>query len=512
MHLPCSHPDSFGGPWEVDGLRAANLVPGDFYREARLNRYIFVLLLLLAGRIGTSAQEVRVFMTSRDGDRLAARPHLRFEDTQSPQTAFHIDSSTRLQRMDGFGASFLEAGMICLNSLDGGAQENVLRSLFDPKIGAGFTAMKTPLAGTDFMSAGPWYTYDDTPGDTAMAHFSIDRDLGPAGLVTYIKRARRYGSFKLQAPMDYPPDWMLFDVNSHQDINPQYYDALAQYYLHYVRAYAAQGIVVDYVSLFNEPLNYTKIPYGSICDLLKNHVGPLFTRERVRTRLQLSEAVNRRDALKYYPTVLDDPAARKFVANLAYHGYDRGAFDKLAELHRRYPAFQLWMTEVCHAYEAGYRSPQPPLPRSDYEDGDHWGNVIFSDVEAGASAWLYWNMILDEHGGPWLVSPIHGNPDPNIQHPVVIINRANKTVTYTALYYYLSHFSRFVRPGSVRVATTGGVSGVRCIAFERPDGGMVAEVLNSGTSPTTVTLGWKKRALKLELPALSISTYLWNGR
>jgi hypothetical protein len=43
---------------------------------------------------------------------------------------------------------------------------------------------------------------------------------------------------------------------------------------------------------------------------------------------------------------------------------------------------------------------------------DCWG------PEAFASAWIY----LEEKGGPWLVSPIH---DPNIQHPVVIINREN---------------------------------------------------------------------------------------
>ena len=62
------------------------------------------------------------------------------------------------------------------------------------------------------MPAGPWYTYDETPGDLAMKHFDISRDLAPAGEITYIKRARQYGSFMLQAPMDFPPDWMLRTV------------------------------------------------------------------------------------------------------------------------------------------------------------------------------------------------------------------------------------------------------------------------------------------------------------
>src|SRR5262249_7452325 len=137
----------------------------------------------------------------------------------------------------------------------------------------------------------------------------------PYGLVTYIKQARRYGSFVLQAPIDYPPDWMLLDVEKNQDVDPRYYDALARYYLRGVREYQKQGIIIDYLSLFNEPGIYTKIRYDKIRDLLKNHVGPLFARERVRTKLQLSEAPDRGDAYRNYPTVLDDPEARKYVAN-----------------------------------------------------------------------------------------------------------------------------------------------------------------------------------------------------
>jgi len=55
----------------------------------------------------------------------------------------------------------------------------------------------------------------------------VQRDFGPNGVGTYILRARKYGHFALQAPMDYPPDWMLFDVKRHQDIRPKYYPVLA---------------------------------------------------------------------------------------------------------------------------------------------------------------------------------------------------------------------------------------------------------------------------------------------
>src|SRR5262245_18607536 len=421
------------------------------------------------GEARAQAPEVRVFVSSRAGDRLAEKPSLRWIPTTSETATFRIDTSVSHQTIVGFGATFLEAGMVCLNSLERRQQESVLRSLFDPETGAGFSAMKTVIAATDFMSAGPWYSYADTPGDVDLRAFSIARDLGPNGLVSYIKRARGHGSFVLQAPMDYPPDWMLVDADRNQDVDARHFDTLARYYLRYLREYERHGIVIDYLSLFNEPGVYTKIPYEKIRDLLKDHVGPLFAREGVRSQLQLAEAPDRGDARRNYPIVLDDPEARRYVANLPYHGYRNSPEETgmLIALHRLYPDLPIWMTEVCHAYQAG--TPESmELPRYDFEDGDFWGNEIITDLESGASAWIYWNMILDEKGGPWLVSPAHEDPNPNVQHPVVIVDRQKRKVTYTGLYFYLAHFSRFVRPGSIRVATLGAAAGLRCIAFRAP--------------------------------------------
>jgi len=479
-------------------------------RSIHWRNMAWVVCLALSLTLTASAQQARVIVSSKEGDRLAAKPTLQFETARPGQPAtFRIDDTITHQTIVGFGASFLEAGMICINSLPPAGQEDVFRALFDPENGAGFTAMKTVLAGTDFMSAGPWYTYNDTPGDGAMKNFSIERDLAANGLVTYIRRARQYGKFVLQAPMDYPPDWMLFDVNENQDVRPECFDALALYYLRYLQEYEKQGVFIDYLSLFNEPGVYTKIPYDKIRDLLKDHVGPLLAKEAVKTKLMLSEAPNRSEALALYPTVLDDPEARKYVAAIPYHGYGIKSFAKIAKLHEKYPDLPLWMTELCHAYQAGTPKGMV-LPRTDFEDGDFWGQHIFSDIEASASAWIYWNMILDEHGGPWAVSPAHGNPDPNIQHPVVIINRETKQVTYTGLYYYVAHFSKFVRPGAVRVDTSGSVSGIRCMVFKTPENGFVAQVMNSSEEGAQVSLGWRDRTLSLTLPAISITTCLWD--
>lgn len=460
------------------------------------------------------AQVAKLVVSSQAGDRLTAKPDLKFSDPgpdAKPGRAatFQIDDTVKFQKIDGFGASLMEAGIITLNTLPPDQQEAVLRALFDTKTGAGFTAMKTPLAGTDFQSAGPWFTYDDTPGDVELTNFSVDRDFAPTGVGTYILRARQYGNFALQAPMDYPPDWMLYDVKKHQDIPPKYYPVLARYFVKYLEEYKKRGITVDYLSIFNEPEEvYTKIKYDEIRVLLRDFVGPALKQSGLSTKMMISEAPERLVAYKRYPVVLDDPEVRKFVSVVGYHGYDFKHFDKIAQLEKKYADLPFWMDELCYAYEAGYPKNKK-LPIYEFEDGDVWGNIIFNDLEAGTSAWLYWNAILDETGGPWAVSPVHGNPDPNIQHPVVIINKTTHQITYTGTYYYLAHFSKFVRPGAVRVQTTGKAPGIRLMSFQTTEGGIVAQVLNSNSADAKIGLVYKGRLLEFNAPGLSISTIQW---
>ena len=471
---------------------------------------IFLALILTVLCCSTAvAQEVQLYVSSQAGDRLASKAaHFTTAAADAQALKFEINDSITYQKIAGFGASFMEAGLMVINTLPPPQQEAVLRAMFDPQQGAGFTAMKTPIAGTDFMSAGPFYSYDPVPGDVRMQHFSIARDRRPNGVITYIRRARKYGHFVLQAPMDYPPDWMLVNPDTNQDVNPKYYDALARYYVRYLQDYQKNGVFIDYLSLFNEPDVYTKIPYKEITVLLRDHVAPLLQKSGLKTQLMLSEAPDRDDASSNYPMLMDNAAARKYVAVMPYHGYDFKEYSKIGELHRRYPDVPLWMTEVCYAYEAG--TPKSfSLPRYDFGDGDFWGQQIFNDLENYASAWIYWNAVLDENGGPWSVSYLHGNPDPNIQHPVIIINRKTHQVTYTGLYYYLAHFSKFVRPGAVRIETDGNYSGVRAISFKTPEGKIVSELMNSRNEDVDVALVANGHTLPLKLPGISITTAIW---
>jgi hypothetical protein len=55
-------------------------------------------------------------------DRITAKPSVHFSKAASSGPVFRIDDATRYQEMIGFGASCLQTGMICINSLDRTAQ------------------------------------------------------------------------------------------------------------------------------------------------------------------------------------------------------------------------------------------------------------------------------------------------------------------------------------------------------------------------------------------------------
>jgi glucosylceramidase len=458
---------------------------------------------------------VELYISSQEGDRLTSKPRILFGNlTAESASLIKIDEELRYQKIEGFGATFNEAGMICLNSLDSIARDDVVRALFDTVSGAGYSLMKSPVAACDFASAGPWYSYDDTPGDTLMMNFSIKRDLGKNGLIPFIKIAKRFGSFRIESPMDFPPDWMLYSFKrGEKNVRPEYYSALAIYYSRYISEYARNGVEIDYLNPFNEPQNswYTNESYRAIGIMVKDYIIPQFRRDGIKTRIQLCETANRPEAVRKLPDALDDPAVRKNVFSITVHGYDWDKYSTLTGLHDRYPDIPIWQTEVCYALNANMPPGGPSkVPVYDFSDGEFWGNMIMNDMKNWASAWIYWNMILDENGGPWLISIEHSDPDNNIQHPVVIIDRTTRQVVLTGLYYYLAHFSKFVRPGAFRIQSSGGMKQLNHVAFQNSDGTIILIVINNGEEVEARFL-WKKTVSGFRAPAHSITTLKWNN-
>ena len=203
--------------------------------------------------------------------------------------------------------------------------------------------------------------------------------------------------------------------------------------------------------------------------------------------------------------------SKKHISSLTVHGYDWDKFASLTEMHNKYPDLPIWMTEVCYVTGTLFPPDGPKKsPVYEFSDGEFWGNMIMNDMKNWVSGWIYWNMILDEDGGPWLTSPEHGDPTPNQQHPVVIINRNTKEVTYTGLYYYLAHFSKFVKPGAYRIECTGGAPKLNFAGFENTDGSIALNIINN-EDETECKISWMNKMIIQRLKAHSITTLVWNN-
>ena len=320
------------------------------FKIALLIRNLLLLSILLAGVQCQRSKDsvITVISSSQDGDRLKRRTDLQFTtDKESSLPVINVYEEIRFQKIDGFGASFNEAGMICLNSLGEEARNNVLKMLFDPDAGAGYTLMKSPMAACDFASAGPWYSYDETPGDTAMDHFSIQRDLEPNGLVPYIKSSMKYGKFEIETCADFVSDWMYFGLErGKRHIRPEYYEALSKYYSKYIQAYASNGINVNYLNLFNEADNphYSNVLYNDMGTIIKTNLAKRFKADGLHTKIQLGETCNRDEGLKKFPPVVADTLVRKHISTFTVHGYDYDStkFYSLTKLHDLFPDIQIY--------------------------------------------------------------------------------------------------------------------------------------------------------------------------
>src|SRR6187397_1529779 len=102
---------------------------------------------------------------------------------------------------------------------------------------------------------------------------------------------------------------------------------------------------------------------------------------------------------------------------------------------------------------------------------------MIRDLDNGTVGWTDWNVLLDEKGGPnhvqnYCFAPVHAD------------TRTGE-ITYTNSYYYIGHFSKFVRPGARLIACSSSRSSVLTTALLNSDGNTSVIVMNKAEKPIT---------------------------
>jgi glucosylceramidase len=119
----------------------------------------------------------------------------------------------------------------------------------------------------------------------------------------------------------------------------------------------------------------------------------------------------------------------------------------------------------------------------------------------GGVAWTDWNILLDEKGGPnhvgnFCFAPIHAD------------TRTGQLI-YTNSYYYIGHFSKFIRPGATRIMAAASRSMLLATAFRNLDGTVAVVVMNPTNRGGEYYLTVGTSAVKVSTRAHSIETVVF---
>ncbi|MGZ4698222.1 MAG: glycoside hydrolase family 30 protein [Oryzihumus sp.] len=477
-------------------------------------------------RGGTGPREAQVWVTTPDrAELMHQRAPVAFTDATPDGVTLDVDPSARMQRMDGFGASITDSSAAVLTGLAPAGREAAMRSLFDPRKGIGVSFLRQPVGSSDFTAAAEHWTYDDVPAgqtDFGLRHFSIARD--QRQVLPLLRRARALNPhLTVMATPRSPSAWMKTTgslVGGRLKDDPRYYRAYAAYLVRFVRAYAAAGVPVDYLTVQNEPQNRTPSGYPGTDMAVHQEVkviealGPMLRRASPRTKILAYDHnwATHPDDIAHTPPdespetdypyeVLASPAAR-WVAGTAYHCY-AGDPSAMATMHEAHPDKGVWFTECSGSH--GLTDP----PAQVFRDTLTWHarTITIGATRNWAKSVLTWNIALDPGGGPHLggCGTCSG----------LLTVAPGGTVTTNGEYYTIGHLSRFVRPGAVRVGSTSYGSTdwngqVMDVTFRNPDGSTALVVHNENDDPRTFSVRVGGRSFSYTLPGGALATFTWR--
>jgi glucosylceramidase len=465
-----------------------------------------VFLSLLLGSFSSicdaASYSGAVYLTAKDTtNRLANVGDLIFADLPQPsekQETIFVDPSKTFQTVLGIGGALTDASAETFYKLPKDKQWEILRAYFDPQNGIGYTLGRTHINSCDFSSES--YTYV-TNGDKDLTSFDISHDLKYR--IPFIKEALAVAgknNFTLFASPWSPPAWMKDnnDMLHGGKLKPEFYDSWANYYVKFIKAYKENGVSIWGLTVQNEPMaiqtwescNYTAEEER---DFVKNHLGPALAKSGLGDKKIMIWDHNRSMMYQRASAVLDDPKAAQYVWGVAYHWYVGDHFENVARVHEAYPKVHLLFSEGCNG-------PFDMAEINDWHWGEAYGKSMINDFNNGVEGWTDWNVLLDEEGGPnhvqnFCFAPIHGDTKTG-------------TLYYMDSYYYIGHFSKFVRPGAKRIISSSTADNLLTTAFLNKDGKIAVVVMNPSDADQPFYLWMDKKAAKSDSPAHSIMTFV----
>ena len=459
----------------------------------------FLAIIFLACIIPATAQTkagIDVWITNPDKSALFAHQQeaLVFGATGT-YPIITVDDKQTYQSIDGFGFALTGGSAMHIIRMSVESRAKLLHELFaTDSNNIGVSYLRVSIGSSDLNEH--VFSYDDLPQgetDTAMEKF----DLGPdrSDVIPVLKEILAINpSIKILGSPWSPPAWMKTNNDTRGGrLKPEYYAAYAKYFVKYIQQMKAEGITIDAITVQNEPLHPGNNPSILITapeekDFVKNNLGPAFEAAGIHTKILVYD--HNADRPDYPITILDDPAAAKYIDGSAFHLYG-GKIEALTDVHNAHPGKNIYFTEqmVVQFENSSMMNIASPVSR-----------IIIGATRNWCRNVLEWNLAA----GPDF-KPYTDRGGCSMCQGAVTID--SNSVTKNVAWYSMAHASKFVRPGSVRIASNY-IDSLPNVAFTTPTGKKVLIVVNDSRNTQTFTIRYNgKDAATMEGKA--VGTFVW---
>lgn len=466
---------------------------------------------LLGGCAGKPFQ----YTTTADGSQRFTQQELHYAKAQPEGPVIALTGET-FQTVEGFGAAVTISSCYNLLKMKQEDRTAFLTEMFSPKDGVGSSLIRLAIGGSDFSwdyehPSGGRFTWCDKPG---MEHFA-PHELDVKYVLPVLKEIYAINpDVKIIGSPWTAPRWMKLDAELKEPydkwtggrLNPACYKDYADYFVKWIQYFENQGFPIYAVTPQNEPLNagnsMSMLMYWNDCrDFVKLGLGPAFRDAGLDTKILIFDHNYNYDRMAdqdgYPLKVYQDAEAAQYIAGSAWHNYG-GSVTELDRIKAEAPDKEIWFTEASIG-TWNYHFERTLL--RDFQE------IFLGTLAREGKGVALWNLMLDEKRGPY--TNFKGSCM-TCFGAVNIISDGYTEIDRLTHWYNIAHASKVVRPGAVRIGTSGEVPGLECLVFRNTDGTLGALLLNTTEASLCPSLAGRRHTLPVEVPARSIVSVIWS--